>query len=93
MSEVGLNEEQYYKEIYEFVKIIDVDLKNIYKMQSADLIIASHTQPVRMSFGKKGLYATSRVNRFHCDFDEIVFDAETNNDKKFYERLDNGIYV
>ena len=42
------------------------------------------------SFGKKVLYANfTGKSDYHCDFDEsIVFDHETNNDKKFYECLD-----
>ena len=62
-------------------------------MQSADLIIASHNTTClleAMSFGKKVLYANfTGKSDYHCDFDEtIVFDHETNNDKKFYECLD-----
>lgn len=80
MSEIGLNEEEYFKSIYKKdVKIIDVDFKkrNIYELiNKSDLIISAFGTTALLEaygVGKKILYTIfSDDNRYHEIFDSSI---------------------
>ena len=100
MSEIGLNEEEYFKSIYtKNVKIIDVDFKkrNIYELiNKSDLIISAFGTTALLEAygaGKKILYTIfSDDNRYHEIFDSSILCL--NPEWKYYEEmLDNIISI
>ena len=100
MSEIGLNEEEYFKSIYtKNVKIIDVDFKkrNIYELiNKSDLIISAFgTTALLEAYGarKKILYTIfSDDNRYHEIFDSSILCLNPEW-KYFKNRLDEIISI
>lgn len=100
MSEIGLNEEEYFKSIYtKNVKIIDVDFKkrNIYELiNKSDLIISAFGTTALLEAygaGKKILYTIfSDDNRYHEIFDSSIL-CINSEWKYFKHRLDEIISI
>jgi surface carbohydrate biosynthesis protein len=99
MKEIGLNEEQYYKNIYgEDAQIIETNFakRNIYPiMLSSDLIITCLSTAALEGFGygKKILYCNfHKNNKYHKDFHkEILYSGYSRDKKFFFKRIDNLI--
>ncbi len=95
VPEVGLNEEEYYREIYGGnVEIIEADFtkRNIYPlMQASDLIVSCLSTALLEVYGigKKILFCNfTGTDRYHQDFDESIVTVVSDTEL-FSEKLDS----